>query len=156
MQETKEPGTTERSVKEKLAFHEESIMEESKIERPESSTEAFENNQQKLSETVSADKGKDEPLEDTVIKERIIIPPRKKGEKSKFHGKTIKAHKKEDPLFNMKNLLFVAAVMAIFGIFLFVVNYFSLKKPMTKKLSIFLILPAIFLLQFHRAAPPIK
>ena len=66
---------------------------------------------------------------DKIPDEKIIIPLRSKGGKSDFHGAPVKPHKKEDPLFNLRNLFFVSAVFAIFAVFLFVVNFFNPQKP---------------------------
>ncbi len=67
--------------------------------------------------------------------EKIIIPARSKVEKYEFHGSSVKPHKKEDPLFNLRNLFFVSAVFAIFAVFLFIVNYFNPQKPGDKNIS---------------------
>lgn len=67
--------------------------------------------------------------------EQIIIPARSKAEKPDFHGNLVKPHKKEDPLFNLRNLFFVSAVFAIFAIFLFVINFFNPQKPGDKNIT---------------------
>ena len=122
MQETK----TGKQGQDKQAFQEGSIMSDSKIEKPEGSVATTGDTQEKLTEDVKTTEDKiTEKKAENSFQEKIVIPPRRKGEKPKFHGKTIKAHKKEDPIFNIKNILFVAAVMAIFGAFLFVVHRFS-------------------------------
>lgn len=67
--------------------------------------------------------------------ERIVIPARSKDGKPDFHGSVVRPHKKEDPLFNLRNLLFVSAALAIFGVFLFVINFFNPQKPGDKNIT---------------------
>jgi len=100
------------------------------VKSEETGNEEFSEEPERRIEATSAEMG---DKDKTTAPEKNVAKKKKSDHESRFPSGVIKIHRKEDPLFNTRNLIFVSITLGIFLIFVLAMSYYGSKTANEKR-----------------------